>query len=120
MDQDDWNKFFDWFCIDASPERRDRFLQHFKDVHETLCLAERSDFYDTDEWRETRYEVLKQNNGCCQCCGRRPNSNNPLHVDHIKPRSKFPWLALDHDNLQVLCADCNLGKSNIDQTDWRS
>jgi 5-methylcytosine-specific restriction endonuclease McrA len=24
------------------------------------------------------------------------------------------------DNLQVLCEPCNLGKSNRDETDWRS
>ena len=42
-----------------------------------------------------------------------------LHVDHIKPRSKYPELALDPNNLQVLCKDCNLGKSNLYNTDWR-
>src|SRR5262249_39926358 len=39
--------------------------------------------------------------------------------DHIKPRSKFPELELELGNLQVLCADCNLGKRAWDQTDWR-
>jgi 5-methylcytosine-specific restriction endonuclease McrA len=43
-----------------------------------------------------------------------------MHVDHILPRSKFPELELDIDNLQVLCEECNLAKSNIDTTDWRS
>jgi X-X-X-Leu-X-X-Gly heptad repeat protein len=42
-----------------------------------------------------------------------------LHVDHIKPRSLYPARALDPENLQVLCRDCNLGKSNKDATDWR-
>jgi hypothetical protein len=42
-----------------------------------------------------------------------------LHVDHIKSRSKHPDLALEITNLQVLCADCNIGKSNTDETDWR-
>ena len=39
-----------------------------------------------------------------------------LHVDHIKPRSKFPELELSLDNTQVLCADCNLGKGAWDDT----
>ena len=26
---------------------------------------------------------------------------------------------MDIDNLQILCADCNLGKSNVDDTDFR-
>jgi 5-methylcytosine-specific restriction endonuclease McrA len=42
-----------------------------------------------------------------------------MHVDHIKPRSLFPLLAADPENLQVLCEDCNVGKSNVDTTDWR-
>jgi 5-methylcytosine-specific restriction endonuclease McrA len=28
-------------------------------------------------------------------------------------------LELTLSNLQVLCEDCNLGKSNTDATDWR-
>lgn len=42
-----------------------------------------------------------------------------MHVDHIKPRSLFPDLALRLENLQVLCSQCNEAKSNIDTTDWR-
>lgn len=76
-------------------------------------------FYDTDEWREVRYRALVIHGGCCQCCGASPFRGNPLHVDHIKPRSKFPELELDLNNLQVLCKDCNLGKRAWDQTDWR-
>lgn len=76
-------------------------------------------FYKSDEWRSLRYAALREAGGKCQCCGQRPTKDNPLHVDHIKPRSKWPWLSLDPDNLQVLCADCNLGKSNTDCIDWR-
>ena len=47
-------------------------------------------------------------------------STERIHVDHIKPRSKYPELELDINNLQVLCEDCNIGKSNIDETDWRT
>lgn len=42
-----------------------------------------------------------------------------MHVDHIKSRRKRPDLALDFDNLQVLCGPCNHGKSWDDETDWR-
>lgn len=86
--------------------------------HQTAKAA-RVAFYESDQWRAIRYQALRLHGGCCQCCGRRPNGNNPLHVDHIKPRSKHPELELQLSNLQVLCADCNLGKSNRDQTDWR-
>ncbi len=75
-------------------------------------------FYDSDRWRLVRYKALKNANGKCQCCGR-SGKETVLHVDHIKPRSYFPELAFDLNNLQVLCKDCNLGKSNTDVTDWR-
>ena len=79
----------------------------------------RDDFYLSDEWRKLRYRVLKKYNATCMCCGADRSDGVKIHVDHIKPRSKWPHLALDFTNLQVLCEDCNIGKSNIDSTDWR-
>lgn len=77
-------------------------------------------FYLTDEWRRLRYRVLRKHKARCMCCGRSRKDNGvTIHVDHIKPRSKYPRLELDFNNLQILCEDCNLGKSNIDETDWR-
>lgn len=77
-------------------------------------------FYNSREWRSLRYRVLKKYDGCCMLCGRNKRDHGiVLHVDHIKPRSKFPHLALVFDNLQILCEDCNMGKSNKDSTDWR-
>jgi 5-methylcytosine-specific restriction endonuclease McrA len=75
------------------------------------------EFYLTREWRQIRYQALKLHGGKCQCCG---SIETRLHVDHIKPRSKHPELELRLDNLQVLCADCNLGKGASDSTDWRN
>ncbi|WP_374759367.1 HNH endonuclease [Dyadobacter fanqingshengii] len=49
------------------------------------------------------------------CCGKFVE----LHVDHIKPRSNYPRLALKLTNLQILCKACNLGKSNLYKDDWR-
>jgi hypothetical protein len=76
-------------------------------------------FYWSDEWRAVRYVALRRSRGVCELCGTPPSVGKPLHVDHIKPRSKYPELELDASNLQVLCADCNLGKSNRDEIDWR-
>ena len=67
-------------------------------------------FYATDEWRKLRWRVLSVSNGKCTMCGRNSSHGIVLHVDHIKPRSKYPDLELEIDNLQVLCEDCNLGK----------
>lgn len=76
-------------------------------------------FYSSDAWRVVRYDALRRSHGICECCGAPPARGRPLHVDHIKPRSRFPDLALELSNLQVLCSDCNLGKGNTDEIDWR-
>lgn len=76
-------------------------------------------FYKSDEWRRLRYEVLREQKGKCQCCGRSAKDGVVLHVDHIIPLSKDWSKRLDKNNLQVLCEDCNLGKSNTDSIDWR-
>jgi 5-methylcytosine-specific restriction endonuclease McrA len=77
------------------------------------------DFYESREWLDLRYRVLQKSGGSCKLCGCRASSDNPLQVDHIKPRSKHPELALVESNMQVLCKNCNQGKSNKDVTDWR-
>ena len=83
-------------------------------------MAYQKDFYETKEWRRVRLDALAKNDGRCCLCGRSKVVHGVvLHVDHIKPRSKYPELELDPDNLMVLCEDCNLGKSNRYETDWR-
>lgn len=68
-------------------------------------------FYTSDAWIRLRYDVLQRSNGHCSLCGRGPLADGvKLHVDHIKPRSRYPELELDPKNLQVLCRDCNMGK----------
>ena len=77
-------------------------------------------FYGSEEWRKLRYRVLRKYSATCMCCGRNYRKHGVIiHVDHIKPRSKFPHLELCFDNLQVLCEDCNIGKGARDDTDWR-
>jgi hypothetical protein len=60
-----------------------------------------------------RWRVLKADNFKCRACGKNPASDAgiELQVDHI-----VPWSSggkTDFENLQTLCASCNIGKSNI-------
>lgn len=72
-------------------------------------------FYLTWDWRKLRAKVLNNKGFKCCWCNRNPRDHGVvLHVDHIKPKSKYPELALEESNLQVLCEDCNVGKSNIE------
>jgi len=77
------------------------------------------DFLSSYEWRAVRMQALRKYGARCQCCGASPETGAVMNVDHIKPRKIFPELALDVNNLQVLCHECNHGKGNWDMTDWR-
>lgn len=81
-----------------------------------FSISGKLDFFETKAWLGLRYEALKRLGRVCSYCG---STQGTMHVDHIKPRSKFPELELEFENLQVLCRACNYGKSNIDFTDWR-
>lgn len=60
-----------------------------------------------------RFIVMKRDNFKCCLCGRSPATTPglELHIDHIKPWSKGGETTID--NLQTLCSDCNLGKSDL-------
>lgn len=76
-------------------------------------------FLNTFEWKAIRKMALNLHGSKCQCCGISVKDGAVMNVDHIKPRKFYPKLALDIDNLQVLCSDCNQGKGNWDMTDSR-
>lgn len=76
-------------------------------------------FLQSFEWRALRMQALKLHGTKCQCCGATPSTGAVMNVDHVKPRKFYPELALVLENLQILCGDCNHGKGNWDETDWR-
>lgn len=76
-------------------------------------------FLMSREWRSVRMMALERDGAKCACCGRRTGDGLVMNVDHIKPRTRHPELALTLSNLQVLCNECNQGKGNRYETDWR-
>lgn len=62
-----------------------------------------------------RHEVFKRDNYTCVECGAKKSDGATLHVDHIIPVSKGGSDELD--NLQTLCSECNLNKSDLIQND---
>jgi hypothetical protein len=79
-----------------------------------------SEFLNSKAWKRLRFQALKKHGMRCQACGSGPSNGAILNVDHILPRRLFPESALQLENLQVLCSDCNEGKGNWDMTDARS
>lgn len=76
-------------------------------------------FYRTPEWIKLRYQILRLFGQVCMCCGA-TSEHKRIMVDHVRPRSLYPDLALDPRNMQVLCEDCNAGKGWDDESDWRT
>lgn len=72
-------------------------------------------FCSSDAWRQLSKRVIARYGAVCMKC----SATNSICVDHIKPKSKYPELALNFDNLQVLCWPCNREKGNKDETDYR-
>lgn len=117
----DWSKFIDSLkvlCQECS-EKRGIVPNHY--IHEKNSPLIRtssyhSGFYGSPEWIHLRNQAFLEQGSKCSCCH---TENGELHADHIKPISKFPELKLSLDNIQILCKKCNLGKSNLDKTNWK-
>lgn len=61
-----------------------------------------------------RFRVFKRDNYRCVFCGKNPatDAGTKLHIDHIVPFSKGGTNSFE--NLQTLCEQCNIGKSNAE------
>lgn len=100
-----------------TPEQKRQSREHHKEAwakRNNVDLKAR--FFLSREWAVLRYRALLEYGKQCMNCG---ETEGQMHVDHIKPRSKYPELALEFSNLQVLCKPCNLGKGAWDETDFR-
>ena len=95
----------------------------FFEDHNQLPFEEKEDyivdFYSSAKWKRLRYLAFERYGNQCSCCGTSPKNGAVLHVDHIKPRSTHQELELDISNLQILCSDCNIAKSNLSSRKWR-
>lgn len=80
------------------------------------CMPPDYEFMLSSEWRALRRQVFATYGYECMKC---KAHECLLHIDHIKPRSKYPELQNDFNNLQVLCAICNIKKSDKEIVDYR-
>lgn len=81
----------------------------------------RAEFRQHWDWPTVRADVIhswRQGDKRCNGCGTQIRGKS-IHVDHIKPRSKYPHLRYLKSNLQVLCDRCNRYKHDYDGEDWR-
>ncbi|WDE05431.1 HNH endonuclease [Thalassomonas viridans] len=65
-------------------------------------------------YREYRPDLRKDFNGACGYCDDNDEfqDKSTFHIDHFAPKSKFPELELEYENLVYSCRFCNVAKSN--------
>lgn len=96
------NKFIEW----AGNE-------YFLPSLSTNAIQNRDHQTSRDINLRLRFKVMQRDNFKCCACGASPakDSSVELHIDHITPWSKGGETVME--NLQTLCQQCNLGKSDL-------
>lgn len=84
-------------------------------IHDKYKQLENTNFHYSKEWLELRTRVLNYYGRICMKCA---DTDGIMQVDHIIPRIESKKLALEFDNMQVLCRTCNMKKST-DTVDYR-
>lgn len=81
------------------------------------------EFKEYWDWQVVRGVVLSKARESgqlsCAACSSTIKWTKRIHIDHIKPRSKYPELRYLISNLQILCDRCNRAKHAYDGDDWR-
>jgi len=60
-----------------------------------------------------RYRILQRDNYRCTGCGRGPDDNVKLQIDHKIPVDLMEIKDYKDEDLQTLCEECNLGKKHF-------
>ncbi|RDW15953.1 HNH endonuclease [Oceanobacillus chungangensis] len=74
---------------------------------EYKTIEQKKKFYKGKEWQDIRQQVLVRDNYECRMCKElgyvTVRDQSKLDVDHIKSIEHHPELALELENLQLLC-----------------
>lgn len=81
---------------------------------------ERKKQLDSKRWKDLRLSIIQRDGGMCNRCWVELNliERKNLQVHHIKPRSQYPELMYDPDNLITVCKTCNLSLGTKGELDW--
>jgi 5-methylcytosine-specific restriction protein A len=72
-----------------------------------IRFAYMAGFYSTTEWATLRRRALDRDHWRCVLCGANLHGFGRSRVDHVRPRSEAPELALVLANLRSLCPPCD-------------
>ena len=115
-----WRKALEFFVNYINSDEQNGTISDSTQSESHLPINENKSLNETHKTSRDinlrlRFLVMKRDNFKCCICGRSPATTPglELHIDHIKPWSRGGETVID--NLQTLCQDCNLGKSNLEQ-----
>lgn len=82
---------------------------------------ERKKQLNSKRWKTLREIIIKRDGGMCNRCWVSLNviETKDLQVHHIKPRSEYPELMYDPNNLITVCKTCNLALGTKVSLDWK-
>src|SRR3984893_14888772 len=89
----------DWF--DRAREAKEQILAAEDDDARKQVLKD----YD-DVWQDAKPVLKRIMNGKCWYC-ETSDERSDNAVDHFRPKSRYPWLAFNDDNLRFSCTYCN-------------
>jgi 5-methylcytosine-specific restriction endonuclease McrA len=69
--------------------------------------------YECDKTQESKDWVRNNSDWYCPICGDNYSQKGGKSIDHKLPRSQYPWLSMEFENLWVICQTCNQGKSEM-------
>ena len=100
----------------------EKFVAHVNDEEDASLEEIKTLKFDPSTQHKTkrdinlklRFIVMKRDNFKCKNCGRSPATDPTivLHVDHIRAWANGGETILE--NLQTLCSECNIGKSDLE------
>jgi hypothetical protein len=90
--------------------KANKFRKKEKKKHPIHPLLKKC-FYESREWKRLRNRVIDHYGRKCMICD---DTRGKMQVDHILPKSKYKKLTFEFNNLQILCRECNLIKSDTD------
>ena len=114
-----WRKALEAFVayINAEDECEKDAPTEEKDAKEEIIVKDAEPLLKHKTRRDInlrlRFRVMARDHFKCCKCGKSPATDPTivLHIDHIFPWAKGGETVMD--NLQTLCSDCNLGKSDL-------
>lgn len=112
--------FVDWANSEDQPPVVDEIPSDSDVVQKPAQRTERIEADCREVRPGLRFKVFRRDRFRCVACGRSPSThlNVELHADHVISVNDGGKTSLE--NLETLCADCNLGKGRTSIPRWES